>query len=68
MAKHNPGTFWPLHRVGKYPNGYIQTASDQEIAICFVPDEESDAGCFNLSRRDARLLAKRILQCLEATK
>jgi len=62
MAKHKPGMIWALRRPGQYPNGYVATVSADLILISY------DGNGFRVSRRDARLLVRRILQCLEETR
>ena len=52
--------------VGSYPNGYIQTADDDEIRVTYFMHEGYPQTIF-MTRRDARLIAKRINQCLDAT-
>lgn len=54
-----PGTIWCLRRDLTGP--YVRTAELDKIALAF------DDCVVYLSRADARLLAKRINQCLDAT-
>jgi glycine/D-amino acid oxidase-like deaminating enzyme len=44
---------------------YVRTAPDDRIVV--VADHEYDQQYLDLSRKDARLLAKRINECLDAT-
>lgn len=68
MAKHFPGAIWsfrwPLERK---PNGIVRTTSKKEIGIRVEHNDQSSTSMI-LDRRTARLLAKRILDCLEKTK
>ena len=61
-----PSTIWPVRQVGVYPNYYVQTEDDDRISIA-----SADGGMYMtailMSRKDARLLAKRINQCLDET-
>ena len=40
---------------------------DDDIQIGFMPGNKMDGYAFKISRADARLLAKRINECLDAT-
>jgi hypothetical protein len=68
MAKHIPGLMWGWRKPGKYPNGYVSTASPQELKLEIYPEEDKPGFAFTISRGDAKLLARRITQCLERTK
>ncbi len=68
MAQHKPDMIWELHPPNKYPNGEICTISTSDIMIASYPCKGVSVEPIILSRRDARLLAKRINQCLDATK
>lgn len=62
-----PNTTWFLrYPLSGYPNAYVNTGQDDEIRVTYFL-HENDAQTFFLSRRDARLLAKRINECLDAT-
>lgn len=54
--------------VGRYPNVYVSVTAEGFIELKMA----SGAGCanyvFQLDRRLARLVAKRITECLEATR
>lgn len=67
MARHEPGKTWMLRQAGQYPNGWVETQNDKEILIAYA-DDKLDLESFICSRRDARLFAKRIMECLEGTK
>lgn len=62
-----PGTAWFLRPPPTYPNGYVTTESGDEIQVVFSEREGSSPAAMYMSRRDARLLAKRINQCLDET-
>ena len=69
MSKHKPGTIWMLRPAGQYPNGCVETVRDGKLVIEYSPDRTPyESVCFRMPRADARLLAKRIMECLEATK
>jgi hypothetical protein len=62
-----PNTSWFLRwPVSEYPNGYVLTTYEDEIRVTYFETPDEVATLF-LSRKDARLLAKRINQCLDAT-
>lgn len=68
MGRHVPGCTWPTHRIDD-PRGtvYVDTNDPDNLRITVVPP----VGCgvqFTIERRHARLLAKRINQCLEETR
>lgn len=68
MAKHCSGGIWMLRwPPKKRPNGLVKTMSKKEIGIRVDHDDGTDSQII-LDRRTARLVAKRILQCLEVTK
>lgn len=56
---------FPWRKPGVYPNGEVFLRKDGNIALCFYPEEKQDGFMFKLNKRDARMLARRILQCLE---
>ena len=71
MVEHEnraPGVIWSLRRPGVYPNAWVRTADFDLIAIQHCPSSGSPGPVLLLSRKDARLLAKRINQCLDRTK
>jgi hypothetical protein len=62
-----PSTAWFLRApVSEYPNAYVVTEPDDEIRVTYF-EHKGNPATFFLSRKDARLLAKRINQCLDAT-
>lgn len=71
MAQHKPSSIW-VTRVGKGddrpPYQSVRTNTHGTVAIGFFPGLGLDGISHNIPRADARLLAKRILQCLEETK
>lgn len=64
MMNRAPNTLWSLRGVNSL---YVKTADDDKIEILF-PDGRGYANGFSISRKDARLLAKRINQCLDETR
>ena len=60
-----PGTVWGLRYPGTYPNGHVRTTDDDEIEVGYY--HGFTERYITLPRRDARLLAKRINQCLDKT-
>lgn len=62
-----PSASWFLRSpVGAYPNGYVRTAIDDCIQVAYF-ERAGYPQSLILNRRDARLLAKRINQCLDGT-
>ncbi len=59
-----PNTLWSLRG---FDSMYVKTADNDKIEI-LVPDGKGYADGLSISRKDARLLAKRINQCLDATR
>jgi hypothetical protein len=57
---------WPLVKVGQ-TNGSVRTLPDDYIGIGTWGDYRVGPQTLVLSRKDARLLAKRINQCLDRT-
>lgn len=58
---------WALRKVGVYPNGFVRTLEDDKVLVTFH-EEYGDVQFIKLGRRDARLLAKRINECLDQTR
>jgi hypothetical protein len=59
-----PNTLWCLRG---FDGPYVKTADDDRIEI-LVPDGNGYVNGLSFNRKDARLLAKRINQCLDATR
>ena len=69
MGRHKPAHLWAVKHVGTYPQIYVKTNGPGFITVSHFADSEEKYGRgFTMKRRDARLLAKRINQCLDATK
>ena len=70
MAVHWPGAIWSLRKPGPgRPQSYVQTKDEQSLWLTLPdPGDERMVYQFPISRKDARLLAKRINQCLDATR
>ena len=69
MAKHLPNKIWDLRKDGD-SNGYVKTVSSSKIQLYYYANMEDVNSIidFEISRQDARMLAKRILECLDASK
>lgn len=72
MAKHKPSSIWPLFRDML---SYVATVDRSRIAILMdthdlvqIHGNGKGATILIVNRRTARMLARRIDQCLEATK
>lgn len=66
MANRAPGTVWTL----RWPpdSGYVRTTDDDGIEVALPHPGSSRLICIEMSRNDARLLAKRLNQCLDETR
>lgn len=62
-----PSTIWILRKIGAPTNGGVRTADGDRISILYYSEGADRAQSIVLSRKDARLLAKRINQCLDST-
>ena len=58
-----PRIVWALRK--DYGSGYVATDEGDTIVLC-LPDGTGMADRLRISRKDARLLARRINQCLDA--
>ena len=63
-----PGSSWSLRHPDVRPNGTVSTLDDDRIIVWYDDGSTKFAQRMILSRRDARLLAKRINQCLDRTR
>jgi len=73
MTNRAPGVIWSL-RGEPETSGYVRTADDDRIEVVLPndPDLPLDHPSYQLisiviSRKDARLLAKRLNKCLDST-
>lgn len=62
-----PSTVWLTRRLGVYPQAQVTTAPNDMIDVMYFATAETAPQWIGLPRKDARLLAKRISQCLDAT-
>jgi len=65
MAVHKPGSIWPLR--DKEYGSNVSTFDEKTIRIELVDTSGVNATVTYISREDARLLAKRLNACLDAT-
>lgn len=70
MAKHWPGVVWGLRL--DHSDGYVKTTPENTLKVYVRALDawqvDGDLVAAEMDRPTARLLAKRILQALEATK
>lgn len=60
-------TIWPSRPLGTYPQTYVEAKDGGMVDVSFYPVEgESGIGIL-LTRHHARMLARRINQCLDRT-
>jgi hypothetical protein len=69
MAKHLKDKVWELRKDGN-SNGIIYTVDKNNLHIYYYGDMNDPEQIidFDINRNDARILARRILECLEASK
>ncbi len=67
MGKHTPSVLWPIHKLGHYPNVYLLTLDSQTIKLEYFSQFGTGLS-IPFSRRDARMLARRLNQILDDTK
>ena len=67
MPQHR-NIIWPVREVGEYPNFYVQTESITHLKVLVASGIDQQNVGFRITRRHARLLARRINQCLDGTK
>jgi hypothetical protein len=66
MSNRAPGTSWSLRQAPEC--GYVKTTDNDGILIALPHDPtSSELIGIEISRKDARLLAKRLNECLNAT-
>jgi len=68
MAKHKPTVVYCTHKVGVYPYASIATHDTKSVRIGIWPGKGKLGFTFALTRQFAKMLARRINQCLEDTK
>lgn len=66
MRRHEPCVVWPIRRIGVYPQWIVKTHDVDTLEIQCFPDAGDGVG-LRISRKDARMLAKRLNQCLDDT-
>ena len=68
MAKHKPWAEFPVSKIGTYPQYYVSTEDTKHLKIIAYKSSGLDGLGFIISRQKARMLVKRINQCLDDTK
>jgi hypothetical protein len=65
--KHMPGVMWPVRKIGKWPNACVDIDYPGLVTIkmAYGPGQ---VGKISMTRPMARMLAKRINQCLDDSK
>lgn len=69
MPKHMENKTWMIRKEGD-SNGHIHTIDKRNINVYYYGDINNPSSIidFDISRSDARILARRILECLDETK
>jgi hypothetical protein len=65
MSERRRSGIWSTRPIGVYPTAYV-SSEDEDIRISYHP-EPGDGWSVDMTRADARLLAKRLNQCLDAS-
>lgn len=68
MTVHRSNILWTLCPQGRYPQAYISAIDKKNIQIEFCYEQAMSGDVIKLTRRRAKLLARRILQCLDEIK
>jgi hypothetical protein len=68
MSKHRPSVIWAVKKIGNYPNAYVMTTADGNVRLEYFHKFGTRGFSLEMPRGYARLLARRINQCLEETK
>lgn len=68
MAKHRPAVVWHTRLDWKRPYQAVRTHDEENLIVSIMPGNGADGVGFKISRVDARLLARRIEQCLKGTR
>lgn len=69
MPKHKEDKIWTLRKEGE-SNGYVKTLDTKYLDVYYYGDMSDPESVINfkINRNDARVLANRILKCLDDTK
>lgn len=62
------GESWVVNKIGTYPQLYVEPYNLSNIKISFFPSKDTTGVGIVLPRNKAKILAKRITQCLDETK
>lgn len=65
--KRRDNVLWSCRKFGVYPNGYARCDGNDSLAVFVEPGDGRSYG-LRIDRKLARLLARRINQCLDGTK
>jgi len=65
-VKRGDNVVWGLRKVGAYPNGHVSCDLNGDLVLWVEPGDGHSYG-IKLPRKLARLMAKRIEQCLSET-
>ena len=65
MGKHLSSATWCTRITDTLPYQTVKTVDNNRVNIAFFPGNSGNGLGFIISRKDARLLAKRINSCLD---
>ena len=65
MKKIINGTIWPTKKIGVYPQYYVEQETEDMLKITGFATQDIFIGGLYIDKKMARLLAKRINQCLD---
>ena len=66
IPNRKPGSVWTLRRIGQSANVFVRTKENEMVEIVF--EDLNGIAAVSLTRKDARLLAKRVNKCLDDSK
>lgn len=62
--RYRENVVWACREVGQYPNANVRSAADGDVIVSVEPGDGKAYG-LRVPRRVARLLARRLNQCLD---
>lgn len=66
--KHQPTVIWPARPIGESPQAYVRTTEGGGIEVMVFDNQGARESIEIPTRRMARMVARRINQCLDYSK